>query len=178
MYIDIFIVVVLLWSAWTGWNNGLLREIVSSVGFFAGLLVAALCYSTLGRYLAVDGSQSNMLTSVVAFFILWIMVPLLLGMAATLLTKALKGMKLGLPNSFFGMLVAVFKYLVLLCVVFSAMDALGIMNEERVRTSRLYPPMRGVLAGAAARLSDDSANEDDAADAPGDTVWIENPAAR
>lgn len=180
MYIDIFILVVLVWSAWTGWHNGFLKEIVSSVGFFVGLLAAALCYSTLGQYLAVDGSQSNMLTSVVAFFILWVMVPMLLGLGATLLTKALKGMKLGLPNSLLGMAVAVLKYGVLMCVVFSVMDALGIMDSRRAQSSRLYGPLRGVLIDVADSLgSDDSRRL--APDAPaesGDTVWIENPAAR
>ena len=181
MYIDLFIVVVLLWSAWTGWHNGFLKEIISSVGFFAGLLVAALCYSTLGKYLAVDGSESNMLTSVVAFFILWIMVPMLLGLGATLLTKALKGMKLGLPNSLLGAAVAVLKYGVLMCVVFSVMDALGIMDERRARSSRLYGALRGAMVDAADCLGSDDSRRlapERSAGQESDTVWIENPAAR
>ncbi|MCH5181796.1 MAG: CvpA family protein [Prevotellaceae bacterium] len=178
MYIDIFIAIVLAGAAWTGWKNGLLREIASSAGCFVGLFVAAGCYARLGRYLAVDGTAGNMLTSLVAFFMLWIMVPLLLGLAATLLTKALGGMKLGLPNSLLGMAVAVFKYVVLLAVVLAAMDALGILNEERAQRSRLYAPLRHALTDAVERVAGDLGS--DAADggAEADTVWIDNPNAR
>ena len=177
MYIDVFIVFVLVWAAWTGWNNGFVRELASGVGIFAGLLVAACCYSTLGEYLAVDGSASNMWTSIVAFFILWIMVPLLLGMAATVLTKALKGLKLGALNALLGAGVALLKYTVLLVVVLAAMDALGILNAERAERSRLYKPLRGALTGVAARVIDTETGDASGSEA-GDTVWIDNPNAR
>ena len=64
--------------------------------------MAATCYRTLGEYLTVDGSETNMFTSILAFFLLWVIVPIALGMAANLLTAAIKGMCLGLPNSLLG----------------------------------------------------------------------------
>ena len=42
MFIDIFIIVLTVWALVSGWRNGFLKELVSSLGFLAGLLVAAL----------------------------------------------------------------------------------------------------------------------------------------
>ena len=70
MTLDIFIIAILLWAGFNGWKKGLLKELISMGGFLLGLIIAATCYSTLGEYLAVNGSQVNMLTSIVAFLIL------------------------------------------------------------------------------------------------------------
>ena len=143
--IDLFILVLMIWAAFNGWRNGFIKEVVSSVGFLAGLLIAATCYSTFGEYLAVTGTESNMFTSVVAFFLLWIVVPIVLGLVANILTKALKGMQLGLPNSILGARVSLVKYVVLISCVLNVMQALHILNEEKTEDSKLYAPVTGVL---------------------------------
>lgn len=143
--IDLFILVLMIWAAFNGWRNGFIKEVVSSVGFLAGLLIAATCYSTFGEYLAVTGTESNMFTSVVAFFLLWIVVPIVLGLVVNILTKALKGMQLGLPNSILGALVSLVKYVVLISCVLNVMQALHILNEEKTEDSKLYAPVTGVL---------------------------------
>ena len=143
--IDLFILVLMIWAAFNGWRNGFIKEVVSSVGFLAGLLIAATCYSTFGEYLAVTGTETNMFTSVVAFFLLWIVVPIVLGLVANILTKALKGMQLGLPNSILGALVSLVKYVVLISCVLNVMQALHILNEEKTVDSKLYAPVTCVL---------------------------------
>ncbi len=146
MYIDIFILIIIAWALYNGWKHGLLRELVSTVGFFGGLLIAALCYETLGEYITVTGSEVNMMTSIFAFFLLWIIVPIALGAAASILTKALKCMKLDGINCFLGGVLSVVKYAVLMSCVFNMMTVLGIMNEERTAESRFYKPAKSLLA--------------------------------
>lgn len=168
--LDLFIIVVLAWAGWRGWRAGLIKEVVSAVGFFAGLLIAAVLYETLGEYLAVNGTESNMVTSLIAFFLLWIVVPIMLGMAGNMLTRFLKGMKLGIPNSILGALVGVFKFWVLLCCVLYAMGALHILNEERVNESRLY----GVVMGPAHLfVHGDAPAADSTEQVKADTVWVQ-----
>ena len=43
--LDLFILIVLVWSLYSGWRAGLVREISSKVGYLVGLLIAATCYS-------------------------------------------------------------------------------------------------------------------------------------
>lgn len=169
---DLFIIVLLLWAAFSGWRAGFIKEVISTIGFFAGLLVAATCYRTLGEYLTVDGSETNMFTSILAFFLLWIIVPIALGMAANLLTAAIKGMCLGLPNSLLGALVGVIKYVVLISCVLNVMESLHIMNTSRAGESHLYEPVKGIVGFF---LSSDSTTVAPAADDAlrADTVWVD-----
>ncbi len=183
MFIDIFIIVLTVWALVSGWRNGFLKELVSSLGFLAGLLVAALFYSTLGEYLSVSGSETNMFTSIVAFFILWIIVPIALGFMANILTKALEGMHFGLPNSLLGAAVSFSKYLVLMSCVFNVMSALHIMDARKADESRLFRPVEGVLTflfdkveekaftGGSER-NDEFLSDTVSASRP-DTVWVE-----
>lgn len=170
MFIDLFIIILFIWALFNGWRNGFLKEVVSAGGFIVGLLVAALFYQTLGAYLAVDGSKVNMVTSIVAFLILWIMTPCILGFVATNLTRALRSIHLSLPNSLLGAAVSALKFLILISCVLNMMNVLGIMNQERTRDSHLYGPVKGVLtfifhetAAAAGEQLDEMKN---------DTTWI------
>lgn len=49
--IDAFIIIVFLWSVFNGWRTGFIKEITSTLGILVGLLIAATCYSTFGKYL-------------------------------------------------------------------------------------------------------------------------------
>lgn len=172
--LDIFIIVLLVWAAFSGWRAGFIKEVVSAVGFLVGLFVAATCYSQLGEYLAVNGSETNMTTSVIAFLLLWIVVPILLGLVANLFTKALHGLDLGWLNSILGATVSMFKFFILLSCVLNVMEALHIMNPERVTGSRLYAPVTSALrfvADKAIDSVDSYALPDDGATA--DTVWVD-----
>ena len=173
MFIDIFLIVLLLWSAYSGWKQGFLKEVVSALGFLVGLLIAATCYSQLGTYLTMAGSQLGMLTNVVAFLLLWIIVPIVLGFAANMLTKALKGMRLGLPNSLLGALVSIAKFLILISCVLNVMSGLHILDEEKTRDSRLYEPTRGLLSilFSHADITNAPVSQEDTLQ--NDTLWVE-----
>lgn len=175
--LDIFIIVVLLWALFSGWRAGFIKEVASMVGALVGLLVAATCYSSFGEYLAVNGSETNMVTSVIAFFLLWIFVPIVLGYVANVLTKSLKGMKLGMPNSILGALVSALKYLIILSCVLNVMQSLHILNEEKAQESTLLSPVTGALRMC---FDNDStqvdqpttANDSTNIDEKPDTVWV------
>ncbi len=148
MYIDLFVGVLLLWAVYSGYRNGLFKELVSTLGILLGLIVAALCYGKLGEYLTVDGSEVNMATSIVAFLLLWIVVPIILGLVASLFTKALDVIRLGFLNRLLGVGVSVVKYALLLSCLLNAMQALHILNEERVKDSMVYEPALALMGKA------------------------------
>lgn len=176
--LDIFIIVVVLWAFFSGWRNGLLKELSSSLGFLVGLFIAASCYSTFGEYLAVNGTESNMITSIGAFFILWIIVPIALGLAANIMTKVVNHLHLGALNRIGGSAVSLVKFTVLLSCILSVMNALGILNEERTKESSLYLPIKGVVSSVIDSVIDDDVRPMEQVDQPataGDTVWIERP---
>lgn len=176
--LDIFILIVVLWALFSGWRNGLVREIASFGGYLFGLFIAATCYSTFGEYLTVGGTQVSMLTSIVAFFILWVVSPIALGLAANVFTRVLRRLHLGGLNSLAGAVVSLVKFTVLLSCVLSVMSALHILNEERAEASVLYPPVKGVLSGAVNWAIGDKVTPMPAADRPATAtsdsiVWID-----
>ena len=171
--IDAFIIIVFLWSVFNGWRTGFIKEITSTLGILVGLLIAATCYSAFGKYLAVNGSETNMVTSIIAFLLLWIIVPIALGLVANILTKSLKGMKLGMPNSILGALVSVLKNLVILSCVFNVMTGLHILNTEKASSSKLLSPVAGAMQ---LFFSDDAAEKcatpADSTCGKSDTIWV------
>lgn len=176
--LDIFIIVVAVWAIFSGWRNGLVKELSSSLGYLVGLFIAASCYSTFGKYLAVNGTESNMITSIGAFFILWIIVPIALGLAANLMTKVLNSLHLGFINRAVGSVVSLFKFTVLLSCILSVMNALGILDEERTAESSLYLPVKGMVSSVIDSVIDDEVRPMQQVDRPataGDTVWIDVP---
>lgn len=174
--VDIFIIVVLVWALFSGWRAGLLKEVTSGIGVLVGLLVAATCYSTFGKYLAVNGTETNMVTSIIAFLLLWIIVPIALGFVANVLTKSLKGMNLGMPNSMLGALVSLIKYVVVLSCVFNVMQGLGILNAEKSKDSKLLNPVTMALGTFFDNDKDceyaPNTTEEATDAAKPDTVWV------
>lgn len=174
--LDIFILIVLVWSLYSGWRAGLVREISSTVGYLVGLLIAATCYSSFGQYLAVSGSESNIITSLIAFALLWILVPIALGFVANMLTRTLRGLHLGWLNSLLGAAVSLLKFAILLSCLLSAMSALGILNEQRTASSQLYAPFKSILSEAVDQVVSKSAagaKSDSADQERSDTTWID-----
>ena len=166
--LDIFILIVLVWSLYSGWRAGLVREISSTVGYLVGLLIAATCYSSFGQYLAVSGSEPNIITSLIAFALLWILVPIALGLVANMLTRTLRGLHLGWLNSLLGAAVSLLKFSILLSCLLSAMSALGILNEQRTASSQLYAPFKSILSKSPAGAKSDAADQERS-----DTTWID-----
>ena len=184
--LDLFIIVVILLSLYNGWRAGFIREALSTTGLLTGLLGASFVYSAFGDTLVIaTGNQVNMVTNIIAFFLLWIIIPLVLGFAATLLTKMLGKLHLGSINSAAGAALSFIKYLCLLSCILTAMHSLGILNEERVQKSVCYSPVSGVLSwsmGAVfAERNDASTDSSHQRTTPSnakdsnasDTVWVQ-----
>lgn len=170
MLFDSVIVFLLLWAAVTGWRNGFLKELVSSVGFLIGLVIAAICYSHFGEYLAIVGSETNLVLNIGAFFLLWIIVPIFLGFVANVMTKALKTVCLGWANSLAGSILAMAKYTLLLSCIVNVMSALHLLDAERKHNSRLLPIITKVTAVAVSQLKE---KIDASFPAESDTLWID-----
>lgn len=173
MYIDLFIGALLLWAVINGWRNGFIKEVFSTLGVIAGLLIAAgLYYYFADDFFAITGTETNMVINIVAFLILWIILPLMLGLVANILTVAIKGMQLGVPNSMLGVLFSVIKFALLLSCILNMMAKLNILSDEKTQDSKLLNPMLEVLPFVQREAKDlPSASEFKAH--VGDTTWVD-----
>lgn len=146
MYLDLFICVLLLWAVFNGWRNGFLKEVFSILGVIVGLMIAiSLYFYVASDYFKISGSETNQFLNIVAFFILWIVLPLGLGLIANVLTTAVKGMMLGIPNSLLGALLSVAKFAILISCILNMMGSLHILDKKVIRNSRLYEPAINIM---------------------------------
>lgn len=143
--IDLVIIILLVWGGYRGWKNGLLKEFASLVGIVLGLFIAYELYGLFGDFLAPHISSNvnigKFVGRLLAFIILWIVVPIFMGLFATFVTKTIMGPRLGFINSFTGLLIGSGKFLILLNIIFAALSAVGFMNQEKKNKSLLYKPI-------------------------------------
>lgn len=164
--VDAVIVLILLWGAWRGWKSGFIKEVFSTCGLVVGLLAAVLFYKTLGEHFTPvlgSGSIASYAGCVLAFVLIWVLVPVLAGMVANVMTKAVKSVFLGPLNSLLGMLLGTVKFLILISFVFSAMSYVGIVSERKKNASRLYPYVTalGDLALGGSTIAEESGKTKD-----------------
>ena len=124
--LDILILAVVLAGFVKGLMCGFFRQVVSIVGFLAGLWVAFILYSALGDWIAPYIGSDVSVGRALAFILLWIGVPVGLSLLAYMLTKAVETVKLGGLNRLGGALLG------------------GLISGPTVGHSRLYHPVRAM----------------------------------
>lgn len=172
MYLDLFLLILLVWAVLSGWRHGFIKELIHTAGVLGGLVLAAVLYVVLGHWLTVDGSEANQVLSIIAFLILCIIMPLALGFVASSLTTMVRGMRLGLPNSLLGSGVSVVKFALLISFALNMMANLGILSAERTEGSRLYHATTGLLPFVQAQAEDVLQRQQASRSEQGDTTFI------
>lgn len=139
---DILFIILLAIGAWRGWSNGLLKEVLGLVGVFAGLYVAYKLYEQVGCQLAPHIGTSPSVASIIAFALIWMGVPILLGLLGSLLTKVLEWAGLDGLNSLGGVLVSLVKYGLILGAFANVLSITHLVPEETQQQSVLFGPLK------------------------------------
>ena len=143
--IDWILVVLLLLGAIRGWRTGLIKQVVSLGGLIAGLLIAKLCYAMVGDAIAPHIDNHTTLAHVLAFILIWIAVPVILGVLGEILTTVLdKLFVLGTVNSILGALLGVIKFQFIIGALIWVLCATKIIGENTMQQSVLCAPLKTV----------------------------------
>lgn len=118
----IIIYVVLIIGTVVGYRQGALKQIANFLGVALGLFVAAVAYHQFGDFLADKTGAAVGIGRVLAFAVIVVFVPLILGWIATLLAGILKKLKLNFFNRLVGAAVGFVSYLLILSVAFNIFD--------------------------------------------------------
>lgn len=175
--IDLAIILLVLWSVYHGWRQGFFKELVSMAGFFVGLFIAFRLYSSFGSYLMPNLSSGSVvgdyLCKALAFVLIWIIVPILMGVVANVFTRSLQGLHLGRLNAICGSAVSMVKYLVLMSFVFNAMNFIGIMDGSKKSTSTFYEPVASIVQRAFMGKERPKPSPSHDEEKTSDTIWID-----
>lgn len=143
--IDIVILVILAAGMILGYRKGFFKQLSSVLGLVAGLFVARALYVMVGEQLAPHIGTSESVAQVLAFLLIWAIVPMVIYVAATMLTKALDIVHLGILNRFGGALLGMLLCLLwigLLIHILQFVDTQeAIIGKEMKEASFFYNPI-------------------------------------
>ncbi len=140
-------ILLALWFVGTlrGWQKGLVKQLVSIAGLLLGLMIAKGCYEMLGDVLSPHLGDHTTFANTVSFILIWVAVPLALGLVGELMTTILdKIFVLGTFNRLCGTLVGFLKYTFVLGALVWGLSIVGVIDAKMMKDSVLCAPLKAV----------------------------------
>lgn len=143
-YIDIIILLFLLFGAFRGFSKGLVIEVATLTGLILGVYIS-IRYSSYTEGILRDFMNiTSEYISYIALAVTFIVVVVGVYILGKLLTKLVDIISLGLVNKLLGTLFGVVKYFIIVCVLLMIVDALNekfqFISEETIQKSLLFQP--------------------------------------
>ncbi|MFI3318624.1 MAG: CvpA family protein [Rikenellaceae bacterium] len=139
--LDIVICAILFVAAYNGWRQGVIIQVCSLAGIFVALWLGSALGATVGKMIGLSSAYSG----VGGFIIVFVIITILLTIAAQLARRFIKFVGFGLLDVLLGVGVSIVKYLIVLSIVLSCVDALNgnnaIISRKSIAGSSLYRPI-------------------------------------
>lgn len=119
---ETLIYIVLLVGAGIGFYQGAFKQIANFAGTIVGLVLATMLYERFGDILADKTGTSESIGHTVAFVLVAIVAPIVLGWLASMLTKLFQKVKLGFLNRLAGAAIGAVCYGLVMSIAFNLMD--------------------------------------------------------
>ncbi|MCF8345958.1 MAG: CvpA family protein [Bacteroidales bacterium] len=143
--LDIIFAVPLLWALYRGFRKGLVYMVASLTALVLGVLGAMRFHGTTGSVLQewfnINPDHLNM----VSFAVTFILIVLVVHLAAFLVDKLIKAVALSFINRAAGMVFGLFTVAFVISIVLMPIDAAnrknGFISKETIEGSLLYTPL-------------------------------------
>lgn len=143
--LDWVIVAAVVIGAILGFQKGAIKQLASIVGLIAGLLIARAMFAAVGEKIAEELDTSLTFAQVVAFVLIWVLVPIGFLMIASALTRVVNIVHLGFLNRFLGAGVGAVKNLILVGLAIHFIEFVdskdNLIPQTTKRASVLYYPI-------------------------------------
>ncbi len=141
---DILLLIILAVGFISGLFSGAVKQVISLTAFLIGFVVACLYYQRLADVMT-DFLSMAALCKVVAFVLLWVVVPIAVKVIASLLTSVLNFVPvLGLLNRLLGGLLGMVKYSLVLGALIWLFASTNLIKEETMQKSKLAGPLKAL----------------------------------
>ena len=139
-YIDIVILLFLLYGAFRGFSKGLIIEVATLAGLILGVFIA-IRYSPFTEGILKDFLNiTSRYLSYIALAVTFLLVVIAVYLLGKMLTRLVDIISLGLVNKLLG----IAKYFIMVCVLLMIVDALNdkfhFISEETRENSLLFDP--------------------------------------
>ena len=140
-YIDVVILLFLLYGAFRGFSKGLIIEVATLAGLILGVFIA-IRYSPFTEGILKDFTSRYL--SYIALAVTFLLVVIVVYLLGKMLTRLVDIISLGLVNKLLGTLLGIAKYFIMVCVLLMIVDALNdkfhFISEETRENSLLFDP--------------------------------------
>jgi membrane protein required for colicin V production len=147
-YIDVIIVLLLIFSVIGGLTKGFIYEFASLVGLIAGIWGAIKFSGATRDFLEYQLNFHNNYIQIIAFVITFVVIIILVHIISKAIEKAVETVNMGVVNRIFGGIFAAFKTAFFLGVFFIFIPRLDELipsiPDKTIKESRFYEPMRNV----------------------------------
>ena len=124
-YIDIVILLFLLYGAFRGFSKGLIIEVATLAGLILGVFIA-IRYSPFTEGILKDFLNiTSRYLSYIALAVTFLLVVIAVYLLGKMLTRLVDIISLGLVNKLLGTLLGIAKYFIMVCVLLMIVDALN-----------------------------------------------------
>ena len=143
-YIDIVILLFLLYGAFRGFSKGLIIEVATLAGLILGVFIA-IRYSPFTEGILKDFLNiTSRYLSYIALAVTFLLVVIVVYLLGKMLTRLVDIISLGLVNKLLGTLLGIAKYFIMVCVLLMIVDALNdkfhFLSEETRENRLLFDP--------------------------------------
>jgi membrane protein required for colicin V production len=141
---DILLLILLGVGFVSGLFSGAVKQLVSLVAFAVGFVIACLYYQELAKVLTGFLSMPT-LCEVVAFILLWVIVPLVANLVGSLVSSLMNHLPvIGLLNRLLGGIICLAKYALVLGTLIWFFSSIKLLKEETMEKSRLCKPLKAL----------------------------------
>ncbi len=157
IYIDLIVIVVILYAFIKGFSNGLVNELASFLGLLIGAIISYSFSDDLSEiinsYIKKDSPLyviSPKLWNILSFIILFITTSLLFTFAGKSLTKLIKYISLGTINRLLGGIFSSLKFIIIIVSIsmvinyFSELLLIEIIPLDQTNNSKVYPILTSI----------------------------------
>ena len=145
-YLDIIIVVPLLYGLIKGFSNGLIKEITALFSLLVAVYVAINFSLYLEPKVAEALSGHEQFISIIAFAILFLVSVLCVKAIGFMLEKLTKALALGIISSFLGGIFGLLKVVVIFSFLLFTITDYNLVNKKTKDDSVLYRPLSDIAA--------------------------------
>jgi len=116
-FIDIVIVIILLWGAYKGFTSGLVISIATFVALLLGIYGAIKFSDYCAVFLSSHFTITSQYLKIISFAVTFIIIIILVHLIARLIDKFLSAVALGFANKLLGTVFGILKYIFIISIV-------------------------------------------------------------
>ncbi len=144
-YIDLILLIFLLWSAYRGFRNGLIIEVASLAALILGIFGAIKFSYMTSDFLIEKFDMTTQYLPLISFAITFVIIVVVVHLLAKALDKLVKAIALGFVNRLLGVLFGVIKTAFILSIILVILNTIDrkthFLPEDKIEESFLYKPI-------------------------------------